>query len=162
MENMGNSSARPDGKSVRVKKATPISVRLFRGIAITIVSIVSFISVFVGVQLHRKSIALFDELVEQQFLNIEKNINHFMQDAKNVTGILAESPEVKNADPTIYSYAAEASRLGAKTRTKAKPKKILYLCLNAQRRIIQNSKKYTWELSGEDLQNLKTNGMKKY
>lgn len=49
MENMGNSSARPDGKSVRVKKATPISVRIFRGIAITIVSIVSFISVFIGV-----------------------------------------------------------------------------------------------------------------
>ena len=65
MENMGNSSARPDGKSVRVKKATPISVRIFRGIAITIVSIVSFISVFIGVQLHRKSIALFDELVAQ-------------------------------------------------------------------------------------------------
>ena len=123
MENMGNSSARPDGKSVRVKKATPISVRLFRGIAITIVSIVSFISVFVGVQLHKKSIVLFDELVEQQFLNIEKNINHFMQDAKNVTGILAESPEVKNADPTIYSYAAEASRLGAKNTHEGKTEK---------------------------------------
>ena len=123
MENMGNSSARPDGKSVRVKKATPISVRIFRGIAITIVSIVSFISVFIGVQLHRKSIALFDELVEQQFLNIEKNINHFMQDAKNVTGILAESPEVKNADSTIYSYAAEASRLGAKNTHEGKTEK---------------------------------------
>ena len=123
MENMGNSSARPDGKSVRVKKATPISVRIFRGIAITIVSIVSFISVFIGVQLHRKSIALFDELVEQQFLNIEKKINHFIQDAKNVTGILAESPEVKNADPTIYSYAAEASRLGAKNTHEGKTEK---------------------------------------
>ena len=113
MENMGNSSARPDGKSVRVKKATPISVRLFRGIAITIVSIVSFISVFIGVQLHRKSIALFDELVEQQFLNIEKNINHFMQDAKNVTGILAESPVLQNADDTIFKYTAESSKLGS-------------------------------------------------
>ena len=123
MENMGNSSTRPDGKSVRVKKATPISVRLFRGIAITVVSIVGFISVFVGMQLHKKSIALFDELVEQQFLNIEKNINHFMQDAKNVTGILAESPEVKNADPTIYSYAAEASRLGAKNTHEGKTEK---------------------------------------
>ena len=113
MENMGNSSARPDGKSVRVKKATPISVRLFRGIAITIVSIVSFISVFVGVQLHRKSIALFDELVEQQFLNIEKNINHFMQDAKNVTGTLAESPVLQNADDTIFKYTAESSKPGS-------------------------------------------------
>ena len=113
MENIGNSSARPDGKSVRVKKATPISVRIFRGIAITIVSIVSFISVFIGVQLHRKSIALFDELMEQQFLNIEKNINHFMQDAKNVTGILAESPVLQNADETIFRYTSESSKPGS-------------------------------------------------
>jgi len=108
MENMGNSSARPDGKSVRVKKATPISVRLFRGIAITIVSIVGFISVFVGMQLYKKSIVLFDELVEQQFSYMGKNINHFMQDARNVTGILAESPVLQNADETLYNYIDES------------------------------------------------------
>ena len=108
MENMGNSSTRPDGKSVRVKKATPISVRLFRGIAITVVSIVGFISVFVGMQLHKKSIVLFDKFVSQQFFNIEKSMVLFISNAKNVINVVADSPALQNADETLYNYIDES------------------------------------------------------
>lgn len=38
----------------KMKKATSITVRLFRGIAITIISIVSFICAVIGFQLYKK------------------------------------------------------------------------------------------------------------
>lgn len=96
----------------KTKKATSIAVRLFRAIAITIVSIVGFICAVIGVQLYKKNIVQFDEFTSQQFFNIEKSIDFFIQNGKNTLGMLAETPEVKNADETLFNTAFEAVKSG--------------------------------------------------
>jgi len=98
--------------TVRVKKATSITVRLFRGITITIISIVGFICAVIGVQLYKKNIVQFDEFTKQQFFNIEKAVTIFIQNGKNALGMLAENSAVKSADETIYNYTVEAARSG--------------------------------------------------
>ena len=98
--------------TVRVKKATSITVRLFRGITITIISIVGFICAVIGVQLYKKNIAQFDEFTAQQFFNIEKSVSLFIQNGKSAVKMLAENPAVKNADETIYNYTIEAQKSG--------------------------------------------------
>ena len=98
--------------TVRVKKATSITVRLFRGITITIISIVGFICAVIGVQLYKKNIVQFDEFTAQQFFNIEKSVSLFIQNGKNALGMLAENPAVQNADETIYNYTTEAQKSG--------------------------------------------------
>ena len=89
------------------KKATSITVRLLRAITITIISIVAVICAVVGFQLYKKNIAQFDEFTAQQFSNIEKSINLFIQNGKNTVTMLAENPAVKNADETLYNYTGE-------------------------------------------------------
>ncbi|ERJ93919.1 methyl-accepting chemotaxis protein [Treponema lecithinolyticum] len=98
--------------TVRVKKATSITVRLFRGITITIISIVGFICAVIGVQLYKKNIVQFDEFTAQQFFNIEKSVSLFIQNGKNALGMLAENSAVKSADTTIYNYTAKAAKSG--------------------------------------------------
>ncbi len=99
-------------KDVKVKKATSITVRLFRGITITIISIVGFICAVIGVQLYKKNIVQFDEFTAQQFFNIEKSVSLFIQNGKSVVKMLAENPAVQNADETIYNYTIEAQKSG--------------------------------------------------
>ena len=99
-------------KDVKVKKATSITVRLFRGITITIISIVGFICAVIGVQLYKKNIVQFDEFTAQQFFNIEKSVSLFIQNGKSVVKMLAENPAVQNADETIYNYTTEAQKSG--------------------------------------------------
>ena len=98
--------------TVRVKKATSITVRLFRGITITIISIVGFICAVIGVQLYKKNIVQFDEFTAQQFFNIEKSVSLFIQNGKSALGMLAENSAVKSADETIYNYTIEAQKSG--------------------------------------------------
>ena len=98
--------------TVRVKKATSITVRLFRGITITIISIVGFICAVIGVQLYKKNIVQFDEFTAQQFFNIEKSVSLFIQNGKSTVRMLAENPAVQNADETIYNYTIEAQKSG--------------------------------------------------
>ena len=98
--------------TVRVKKATSITVRLFRGITITIISIVGFICAVIGVQLYKKNIVQFDEFTAQQFFNIEKSVSLFIQNGKSAVKVLAENPALQNADETLYNYTAEAARSG--------------------------------------------------
>ena len=99
-------------KDVKVKKATSITVRLFRGITITIISIVGFICAVIGVQLYKKNIVQFDEFTAQQFFNIEKSVSLFIQNGKSTVRMLAENPAVQNADETIYNYTIEAQKSG--------------------------------------------------
>lgn len=89
------------------KKSTSITVRLLRAITITIISIVAVICAVVGFQLYKKNIAQFDEFTAQQFSNIERSINLFIQNGKNTVTMLAENPTVKNADETLYNYTGE-------------------------------------------------------
>jgi len=97
-------------KDVKVKKATSITVRLFRGITITIISIVGFICAVIGVQLYKKNIVQFDDFTAQQFFNIEKSVSLFIQNGKSALGMLAENSAVKSADETLYNYTDEAAR----------------------------------------------------
>ena len=97
----------PKTKDGAIKKGASITVRLLRAITITIISIVSVICAVVGFQLYKKNIAQFDEFTEQQFSNIEKSINLFIRNGKNIVTILAENPAVKNADETLYNYTGE-------------------------------------------------------
>lgn len=99
-------------KDVKVKKATSITVRLFRSITITIISIVGFICAVIGVQLYKKNIAQFDEFTAQQFFNIEKSVSLFIQNGKSAVKMLAENPALQNADETLYNYTAEAAKSG--------------------------------------------------
>ena len=99
-------------KDVKVKKATSITVRLFRSITITIISIVGFICAVIGVQLYKKNIVQFDEFTAQQFFNIEKSVSLFIQNGKSAVKVLAENPALQNADETLYNYTAEAARSG--------------------------------------------------
>ncbi|MGP1523848.1 MAG: methyl-accepting chemotaxis protein, partial [Treponema sp.] len=99
-------------KDVKVKKATSITVRLFRGITITIISIVGFICAVIGVQLYKKNIVQFDEFTAQQFFNIEKSVSLFIQNGKSAVKMLAENPALQNADETLYNYTAEAAKSG--------------------------------------------------
>ena len=89
------------------KRATSITVRLLRAVTITILSITAFICAVIGVQLYKKNIVQFNEFTSQQFFNIEKSINIFIQNGKNTVRMLAEYPAVKNADETIYNYTGE-------------------------------------------------------
>ena len=86
------------------KKSASVTARLLRAITITIISIVAVICAVVGFQLYKKNIAQFDEFTAQQFSNIERSINLFIQNGKNAVSMLAENLAVKNADETLYSY----------------------------------------------------------
>ncbi|EMB20882.1 hypothetical protein HMPREF9723_01513 [Treponema denticola OTK] len=90
--------------SVVRKKTASITARLLLVITVTIISIVAVICAVVGFQLYKKNIAQFDEFTAQQFSNIERSINLFIQNGKNAVSMLAENLAVKNADETLYSY----------------------------------------------------------
>ena len=90
--------------SVVRKKTASITARLLLTITITIISIVAVICAVVGFQLYKKNIAQFDEFTAQQFSNIERSINLFIQNGKNAVSMLAENLAVKNANETLYSY----------------------------------------------------------
>ncbi|MGP1594916.1 MAG: PDC sensor domain-containing protein, partial [Treponema sp.] len=95
-----------------MKKAASIQLRFLQAIIITIVSIIGFISTVVGYELYKKNGEQFDEFTAQQFFNIEKSINIFIQNGKNVVTMLASNPIVQSADETIYNYTAEAQKSG--------------------------------------------------
>ena len=95
-----------------MKKATSIRFRLLRAITITIISIISFISAVVGYELYKKNTRQFNNFTSQQFVNIEKSIQIFIQNGRNSVRLLAEHPAVQNADETIFSYTAEALSSG--------------------------------------------------
>ena len=90
------------------KKSASVTARLLRAITITIISIVAVICAVVGFQLYKKNIAQFDEFTAQQFSNIERSINLFIQNGKNAVSMLAENLAVKNADETLYSYIEQS------------------------------------------------------
>jgi len=95
-----------------MKKAVSIRFRLLRAITITIISIITFISAVVGYELYKRNTAQFNEFTSQQFFNIEKSINIFIQKGKNVITMLASHPAVLGADETIYNYTIEAQKSG--------------------------------------------------
>ena len=97
--------------SVVRKKTASITARLLLTITITIISIVAVICAVVGFQLYKKNIAQFDEFTAQQFSNIERSINLFIQNGKNAVSMLAENLAVKNADETLYSYIDQSREL---------------------------------------------------
>ena len=95
-----------------MKKALSIRFRLLRAITITIISIIGFICAVVGYELYKRNTAQFNEFTSQQFFNIEKSINIFIQKGKNVVTMLASHPVVLGADETIYNYTIEAQKSG--------------------------------------------------
>ncbi|EPF29261.1 methyl-accepting chemotaxis protein [Treponema medium] len=95
-----------------MKKALSIRFRLLRAITITIISIISFISAVVGYALYRRNTAQFNSFTSQQYSNIRKSIDIFIQNGKNVVTMLASHPAVLGADETIYNYTIEAQKSG--------------------------------------------------
>ena len=95
-----------------MKKALSIRFRLLRAITITIISIISFISAVVGYELYKRNTAQFNSFTSQQYSNIRKSIDIFIQNGKNVVTMLASHPAVLGADETIYNYTIEAQKSG--------------------------------------------------
>ena len=95
-----------------MKKATSIRFRLLRAITITIISLIGFICAAVGYELYRKNTAQFNSFTSQQYSNIKKSIDIFIQTGKNVVTMLASHPAVLGADETIYNYTLEAQKSG--------------------------------------------------
>ena len=95
-----------------MKKATSIRFRLLRAITITIISIISVICAIVGYELYRRNAAQFNDFTSQQYSNIRKSIDIFIQNGKNVVTMLASHPAVLGADETIYNYTIEAQKSG--------------------------------------------------
>ena len=95
-----------------MKKATSIRFRLLRAITITIISIISVICAIVGYELYRRNAAQFNDFTSQQYSNIRKSIDIFIQNGKNVVTMLAAHPAVRGADETIYNYTIEAQKSG--------------------------------------------------
>ena len=95
-----------------MKKATSIRFRLLRAITITIISLIGFICAAVGYELYRKNTAQFNSFTSQQYSNIKKSIDIFIQTGKNVVTMLAAHPTVQWADETIYNYTIEAQKSG--------------------------------------------------
>ena len=95
-----------------MKKALSIRFRLLRAITITIISIISFISAVVGYALYKRNTAQFNSFTSQQYSNIRKSIDIFIQNGKNVVTMLASHPAVLGADETIYNYTIEAQKSG--------------------------------------------------
>ena len=81
-----------------MKKATSIRFRLLRAITITIISLIGFICAAVGYELYRKNTAQFNSFTSQQYSNIKKSIDIFIQTGKNVVTMLAAHPTVQWAD----------------------------------------------------------------
>ncbi len=79
-------------------------------ITVSVLSLVAFICVVIGFQLYKKNAEQFNEFTAQQFFNIEKSIQIFIQNGRNSIQLLAEHPAVQSADETIFSYTAEALR----------------------------------------------------
>ena len=95
-----------------MKKAVSIRFRLLRAITITIISLIGFICAAVGYELYRKNTAQFNSFTSQQYSNIKKSIDIFIQTGKNVVTMLAAHPTVQWADETIYNYTIEAQKSG--------------------------------------------------
>jgi len=95
-----------------MKKATSIRFRLLRAITITIISLIGFMCAAVGYELYRKNTAQFNSFTSQQYSNIKKSIDIFIQTGKNVVTMLAAHPTVQWADETIYNYTIEAQKSG--------------------------------------------------
>ena len=95
-----------------MKKATSIRFRLLRAITITIISIISVICAAVGYELYKRNTTQFNSFTFQQYSNIKKSIDIFIQNGKNVVTMLASHPAVLGADETIYNYTIEAQKSG--------------------------------------------------
>ena len=95
-----------------MKKAISIRFRLLRAITITIISIIGFICAVVGYALYKRNTAQFNSFTSQQYSNIKKSIDIFIQTGKNVVTMLAAHPTVQWADETIYNYTIEAQKSG--------------------------------------------------
>ena len=95
-----------------MKKATSIRFRLLRAITITIISIISVICAAVGYELYKKNAAQFNDFTSQQYSNIKKSIDIFIQNGKNVVTMLTSHPAALGADETIYNYTIEAQKSG--------------------------------------------------
>lgn len=97
---------------MEMKKTFSITAKLLTVITISVLSLVAFICVVIGFQLYKKNAEQFNEFTAQQFFNIEKSIQIFIQNGRNSVRLLAEHPAVQNADETIFSYTAEALSSG--------------------------------------------------
>jgi len=97
------------------KKTVSITAKLLTAITVSVLSLVVFICAVIGFQLYKKNAEQFGEFTAQQFSNMEKPIQIFMQNSRNAVQMLAEHPAVKNADETIYNHTAEAVRSGNNT-----------------------------------------------
>ena len=97
-------------KETAVKKTFSITAKLLTVIAVSVFALVAFICTVIGFQLYKKNTEQFNSFIVQQFSNIEKSIQIFVQNGKNSIQMLAEHPTVQNADKTIFSYTAEALR----------------------------------------------------
>ena len=95
-----------------MKKTTSIRFRLLRAITITIISIIGIICAVVGYALYKRNTAQFNSFTSQQYSNIKKSIDIFIQTGKNVVTMLAAHPTVQWADETIYNYTIEAQKSG--------------------------------------------------
>ena len=95
-----------------MKKATSIRFRLLRAITITIISIISVICAAVGYELYKRNTTQFNSFTFQQYSNIKKSIDIFIQNGKNVVTMLTSHPAALGADETIYNYTIEAQKSG--------------------------------------------------
>jgi len=94
-----------------MKKATSIRFRLLRAITITIISIISVICAAVGYELYKRNATQFNDFTSQQYSNIKKSIDIFIQNGKNVVTMLATHPIVQNADQSLYNYTLPAEEM---------------------------------------------------
>ncbi|MGP1588219.1 MAG: methyl-accepting chemotaxis protein [Treponemataceae bacterium] len=77
----------------------------------------------IGFQIYKISILQYEQNSSQQFALIEKMINLFVQDNKNLLKMVATSPSVKAADDTINSYVYTKQDVIVKNRQKSATEK---------------------------------------
>jgi len=95
-----------------VKKTFSITAKLLTVITVSVISLTAFICGVMGFVLYKKNTIQFDDFTSQQYLNIKKSIDIFIQNGKNVVTMLASHPAVLGADETIYNYTIEAQKSG--------------------------------------------------
>ena len=110
-----------------MKKTFSITAKLLTVITVSVLSLVVFICAVIGFQLHKKNAEQFNEFTAQQFFNIAKSIQIFIQNGRNSIQMLAEHPAVQSADATIFSYTEQALRSGENTHSGKAEQDIAFL-----------------------------------
>ncbi|MGP1523701.1 MAG: methyl-accepting chemotaxis protein [Treponema sp.] len=113
-------AASGNGKAKKMHFFSSIRTKLVAAVSFVVMSAVLLICAVVAKQMSKVNKAQFGQFAEQQYVSINQNIDAFIHTNIEMLQMLADHPDVKAADDTLYNYSAETRDIIIKDTVKSK------------------------------------------